>query len=159
VTAYVDSAARVPRHISLFSPLLQALLKAGLPVGPNALITIRGRKSGEPRTAGVAVIEVDGRRWIWAPWGEVNWVRNLRAAGRATLTKRGREEDVTATELDTNERVRFFRDVLGPFAKSIPGGITFVRLLDQTDLRDPVEAAKGRRVFELHPDSTGRSDP
>ena len=151
MTAYADSAARVPRHIALFSPLLQALLKAGLPVGPNALVTIRGRKSGQPRTAGVAVIEVDGRRWIWAPWGEVNWVRNLRAAGRATLTRRGREERVTATELDGEERVRFFRDVFAPFVKSIPGGMTFVRLLDQTDLRRPVEVAKDRRVFELHP--------
>jgi deazaflavin-dependent oxidoreductase (nitroreductase family) len=151
MTAYVDTAARVPRHISLFSPLLQALLRAGLPVGPNSLITVRGRKSGEPRTAGVAIIEVGGRRWIWAPWGEVNWVRNLRAAGRATLTRRGRKEPVTATELDGEERVRFFRDVLGPFAKSIPGGMTFVRLLDQTDLRDPADVAKDRRVFELHP--------
>ena len=151
MTVHIDSPTRVPRHISLFSPLLQALLKAGLPVGPNSLITIQGRKSGEPRTAGVAIIEVDGRRWIWAPWGEVNWVRNLRAAGRATLTRRGRKEQVTARELDGDERVRFFRDVLGPFAKSIPGGMTFVRLLDQTDLRDPVEVAKDRRVFELHP--------
>jgi deazaflavin-dependent oxidoreductase (nitroreductase family) len=151
MTAYVDTAARVPRHISLFSPLLQALLKAGLPVGPNALITIRGRKSGEPRTAGVAIIEVNGRRWIWAPWGDVNWVRNLRAAGRATLTRRGRSEEVSATELGPEERVAFFRDILGPFARSIPGGMTFVRFLDQTDLNDPVGIARDRRVFELHP--------
>jgi deazaflavin-dependent oxidoreductase (nitroreductase family) len=151
MTVHADTAARVPRHISLFSPLLQTLLAAGLPVGPNALITIRGRKSGEPRTAGVAIIEVNGRRWIWAPWGDVNWVRNLRAAGRATLTRRGRKEDVTATELEANERVRFFRDVLGPFARSIPGGMTFVRLLDQTDLQDPEAVARDRRVFELHP--------
>jgi deazaflavin-dependent oxidoreductase (nitroreductase family) len=150
MTAHADIAARVPRHISLFSPLLQALLRAGLPVGPNALITIRGRKSGQPRTAGIAVIEVGGRRWIWAPWGDVNWVRNLRAAGRATLTRRGQEEQVTATELDYQERLRFFRDVLGPFAKSIPGGMTFVRLLDQTDLNDPQGVARDRRVFELH---------
>ena len=158
MTVHADTVSRVPRHISLFSPLLQALLATGLPVGPNALITIRGRKSGEPRTAGVAIIEVDGRRWIWAPWGEVNWVRNLRAAGRATLTRRGRMEEVAAIELDPAERVRFFRDVLGPYAESIPGGMTFVRLLDQTDLRDPVEAARDRRVFELHP-ATERSDP
>jgi deazaflavin-dependent oxidoreductase (nitroreductase family) len=150
MTAHADTAARVPRPISLFSPLLQAVLKAGLPVGPNALITIRGRKSGQPRTAGIAVIEVGGRRWIWAPWGDVNWVRNLRAAGRATLTRRGQEEQVTATELDYQERLRFFRDVLGPFAKSIPGGMTFVRLLDQTDLNDPQGVARDRRVFELH---------
>lgn len=151
MTAHVDPAARVPRHISLFSPLVQALLKAGIPVGPNSLITIRGRKSGEPRTAGVAVIEVGGRRWIWAPWGEVNWVRNLRAAGRATLTRRARTEEVSATELGPEERVAFFRDILRPFARSIPGGMTFVRVLDQTDLKDPVGVARDRRVFELHP--------
>jgi deazaflavin-dependent oxidoreductase (nitroreductase family) len=151
MTAHADTAARVPRHISLFSPLLQAVLKAGLPVGPNALITIRGRKSGQPRTAGIAVIEVGGRRWIWAPWGDVNWVRNLRAAGRATLTRRGRQEEVSAIELGPEERVAFFRDILGPFARSIPGGMTFVRLLDQTDLEDPVRVARDRRVFELHP--------
>lgn len=151
MTVHADTTSRVPRHISLFSPLLQALLRAGLPVGPNALITIRGRKSGEPRTAGVAIIEVNGRRWIWAPWGDVNWVRNLRASGHATLTRRGRTEEVNATELGPEERVAFFRDILGPFARSIPGGMTFVRFLDQTDLNDPVGIARDRRVFELHP--------
>lgn len=151
MTVHTDTAARAPRLVTLVSPLLQALLAAGVPVGPNALITIRGRKSGEPRTAGVAIIEVGGRRWIWAPWGEVNWVRNLRAAGRATLTRRGRTEEVSATELGPDERVAFFRNILGPFAQSIPGGMTFVRLLDQTDLSDPEEVARDRRVFELHP--------
>ena len=151
MTLHANAAARAPRLITLVSPLLQALLAAGVPVGPNALITIPGRKTGEPRTAGVAIIEVDGRRWIWAPWGDVNWVRNLRAAGHATLTRRRRTEEVSATELSLDERVAFFRDVLGPFARSIPGGMLFVRLLDQTDLNDPVAVARARRVFELHP--------
>jgi deazaflavin-dependent oxidoreductase (nitroreductase family) len=150
MTVQAEQPTNVPRYVSLMSPLLQALLRAGLPVGPNALITIRGRKSGEPRTAGVAIIEVAGRRWIWAPWGDVHWVRNLRAAGRATLTRRGRKEEVRAIELDSEERVGFFRDVLAPYARSLPGGMTFVRLLDQVDLRDPVEVAQDRRVFELH---------
>src|SRR5262245_21570799 len=132
MTAYVDQPAKVPRHVSLFSSVIQAMLGAGLPVGPNALLTVRGRKTGEPRTAGVAIIEVSGRRWIWAPWGEVNWVRNLRAAGRATVTSRGRTEEVTASELDLDARVAYFRDVLAPYARSIPGGMTFVRILDQT---------------------------
>ena len=79
---------RVPRRVSLFSPILKFLLAAGVPLGFNGLITIRGRKSGLPRTTPVAIIEVSGRRWVWAPWGEVHWVRNLRAAGRATITVR-----------------------------------------------------------------------
>ena len=117
MTAYVDTAARVPRHISLFSPLLQALLRAGLPVGPNALITIRGRKSGEPRTAGVAIIEVNGRRWIWAPWGEVNWVRNLRAAGHATLSASRNEEPerIAVVEVPSTEAARLIRDTIAKF--------------------------------------------
>ena len=85
-------------------------------------MTITGRTSGQPRTTPVAIIEHDGRRWIWAPWGDVHWVRNLRAAGRATITVRRREEEVTATELDRAEREAFFRDVLGPVARSPPAG-------------------------------------
>ena len=149
MTIRVDRVASVPRYVSLFSPVIHALLKRGIPLGPNAIITIRGRTSGEPRTTPIAIIDVAGRRWVWAPWGDVHWVRNLRAAGRATVSFRGRVEEVTATELGEHERVAFFRDVLVPLARSMPGGTTFVRVVDQVDLSDPEAAAEGRRVFEL----------
>jgi deazaflavin-dependent oxidoreductase (nitroreductase family) len=142
---------RAPWHVRLFSPILKFLLTAGIPLGPNGLVTIRGRKSGMPRTAAVAIVEVSGRRWIWAPWGEVHWVRNLRAAGRATISKRGRKEDVGATELDPTQRVEFFRDILGPYARNVPFGVALVRIVDGVDLKHPQDAAKGRPVFELHP--------
>jgi deazaflavin-dependent oxidoreductase (nitroreductase family) len=151
MTAQPRSAAGVPRYVSFVNPILMRLLAAGVPMGFNGLITISGRKSGLPRTTPVAVLEVSGRRWVWAPWGEVQWVRNLRAAGRATITVRRREEEVRATELDPEERVTFFRDVLGPFARSIPFGSWFIRVVDGVDLDRPLEAAEGRRVFELYP--------
>jgi deazaflavin-dependent oxidoreductase (nitroreductase family) len=147
----IEGVAGVPWTVSLFSPVLKFLVAAGVPMGFNGLITIRGRKSGLPRTAAVAIITASGRRWVWAPWGEVHWVRNLRAAGRATITVRRRKEEVTATELDPTQRVEFFRDVLGPLARSIPFGVTFIRIVDGVDLDRPLEAAEGRRVFELHP--------
>jgi deazaflavin-dependent oxidoreductase (nitroreductase family) len=143
--------ARVPLSVRLFSPILKFLLRARVPLGYNRLVTIRGRKSGLPRTAAIAVLKVGERRWVWAPWGEVNWVRNLRAARRATIAERGRDEEVRASELDSAERIVFFRDVLGPFARRIPFGYWFIRLVDGVDLRDPVKVAKDRRVFELHP--------
>jgi deazaflavin-dependent oxidoreductase (nitroreductase family) len=151
MTSQIGSAAGVPRRVSLVSPILKFLLAAGVPMGPNRLITIRGRKSGLPRTTPVAIIAVSGRRWIWAPWGEVHWVRNLRAAGRATISVRGRKEHVSATELNATERVGFFSDVLGPVARGIPFGFRFVRIVDGVDLDHPLEAAEGRVVFELHP--------
>ncbi len=146
----IRSAARAPKSVSIFSPILKFLLAAGVPLGPNGLITIRGRKSGMPRTTPVAIIEVSGRRWVWAPWGEVNWVRNLRAAGRATITVRRRSEEIGATELDEPQRVAFFRDYLGPLARRTPFGVQFIRIADGVDLNDPIGVAKDRRVFELH---------
>jgi len=151
MTDRTGSAARVPRQVSLFSPILKFLLTAGVPMGFNGLITIRGRTSGLPRTTPVAIIAVSGRRWVWAPWGDVHWVRNLRAAGRATITVRGRKEEVRATELDPAERVAFFRDTLGPLARGIRFGVWFIRIADGVDLTRPLEAAEGRVVFELRP--------
>ena len=145
------SAARVPWVVPLFNPVARLLLAAGVPLGFNGLITIRGRKSGMPRTTPVAIIDVSGGRWVWAPWGEVHWVRNLRAAGSATITVRGRNEDVSATELDPTERVGFFRDVLGSVARGIPFGFWFIRTVDGVDLHHPLDAAEGRPVFELRP--------
>src|SRR3954454_21623096 len=90
------SAPRMPPAwvFTLFNPIAKVLLAAGVPLGFNGLITIRGRKSGLPRTTPVAIIEVSGRRWVWCPWGDDNWVRNLRAAGYATITVRRREEEI-----------------------------------------------------------------
>jgi deazaflavin-dependent oxidoreductase (nitroreductase family) len=129
----------------------EAASAAGVPLLFNGLVTVTGRTSGLPRTTPVAIIQHEGRRWIWAPWGEVHWVRNLRAAGRATITYRRRTEDVTATELDRAGREAFFRDELGSVARSIPGGRLFIQAVDGVDLDDPVEASEGRPVFELHP--------
>jgi hypothetical protein len=140
---------RAPFHVRLFSAILKVLLDAGVPLGFNRVVTIRGRNSGVLRNTPLAVIEVSGRRWAWAPWGDVQWVRNLRAAGRATIAERNGKLHVRAIELDTAERVAFFRDVLGPLARSIPGGHLFIRVVDGVDLADPVAAAQGRPVFEL----------
>ena len=144
-------AARTPLQVRVFSPILKALVAAGVPLGYNGLITIRGRKTGQPRTAAVAILPSNGSRWVWAPWGDVHWVLNLRAAGRGTITARRRSEEVTASELDETQRVEFFRDILGPFARRIPLGPSLVRLVDGVDLNDPGEAAKRTRVFELRP--------
>lgn len=148
--AATRKSLRVPWYVPLFNPITRFLLAAGVPLGLNGLVTTRGRKSGLPRTTPIAIVTVSGERWIWAPWGDVHWVRNLRADGRATITVRRRSEEVTATELDPTERVAFFRDTMAPLARSIPFGVAFIRIADGVDLNHPDEAAEGRRVFELH---------
>jgi deazaflavin-dependent oxidoreductase (nitroreductase family) len=142
--------------VPFFNAIARPLVAAGVPMGFNGLVTIRGRKSGLPRTTPLAITEVSVRRWVWSPWGEVQWVRNLRAAGRATIIVRRRTEEMRATELDPTQRVGFFRDVLRPLARSIPSGVWFSRVVDNVDLNHPLEAAEGRPVFELYPLAEGR---
>jgi deazaflavin-dependent oxidoreductase (nitroreductase family) len=144
-------STRLPWFVPYFNPIARTLLAAGVPLGPNVLITIRGRKSGLPRTTPLTLVKFSGRRWLMAPFGEVNWVRNLRAAGHATITVGRRKETVTAVELGPTEAEAFFRDVLIPRVRWTRVGAWIVRHLDQVDLDHPIEAAQGRPVFELHP--------
>ncbi|SDU80213.1 nitroreductase family deazaflavin-dependent oxidoreductase [Jiangella alkaliphila] len=69
---------------ALFAPAL----KAGL-VPPYALLTVVGRTSGQPRSTPVRVLTHEGWKYVVAPYGEVDWARNARAAGEVTL-RRGR---------------------------------------------------------------------
>ena len=86
-----------------------AMLRLGVPMGNMILLTVPGRKSGQPRTTPVALGERDGRRFLISPYGEVDWVRNLRAAGGGTLTRGRRVERVTARPLDPREAAPFLK--------------------------------------------------
>jgi deazaflavin-dependent oxidoreductase (nitroreductase family) len=146
-----SASARAPLFVSLFNPLGRRLAAAGL-MGPNALLTVRGRKSGVLRTTPVAFVETDGRRWVIATFGDVNWARNLRAAGEATITIKRRKEPVHAIELSHQDAARFFREELRPYVTRLPVGRLILGLLGASDiLSDPEGAARRRPVFELRP--------
>ena len=147
----IGRAAAAPRWVTCWGPIATFLLAAGVPMGPNALVTIRGRKSGLPRTTPVTLCEYGGRRGLISPFGETDWARNLRAAGRATISIGRRKEEVTAVELDLADAAAFIRDVLAPRARQTWLGEWFVRAIDKIDIDHPMEAAQGRPVFELHP--------
>ena len=125
-------STRVPSWVPFFNYVAKPLLAAGVPMGPDVLLTIRGRKSGLPRTTPVTIAENAGRRGLISPFGEVNWVRNLRAAGRATISVGRQKEEVTAVELGPTEAAEFIRDVLGPHARRTrldrPGQETAIKL-------------------------------
>jgi deazaflavin-dependent oxidoreductase (nitroreductase family) len=141
---------RAPKFVDLLNPLFGRLLRAGLPLGPNGLLTVRGRRSGVPRTTPVAIVERDGRRWVVGTFGEVNWVKNLEAAGEATLELHGHRLEVKASRLAGEEGARFFREVLGPYARRLPVVRPLLSVLGARDiLVDPVAAAARRPVFEL----------
>jgi deazaflavin-dependent oxidoreductase (nitroreductase family) len=69
--------------------LIKPLVKLGLAPSKTYLLTVRGRTSGREYTTPVNLVERDGVSYLVAPYGEVSWVRNARAAGEVTL-RRGR---------------------------------------------------------------------
>jgi len=79
--------------------LVRLLLKLGLMPGPTYLLTVPGRRTGRPLSTPVTLVEDDGERWLVAPYGDVAWVRNARAAGRVTLTRGRQAEGVSIREL------------------------------------------------------------
>jgi deazaflavin-dependent oxidoreductase (nitroreductase family) len=146
----LSAPAKAPSFVGLFNPVARGILKAGPLLGPNALLTVRGRRSGVPRTTPIALVEIDGRRWVIGTFGDTNWVRNLRAAREATLTVGRKRQEVFADELDLEGRAEFFRDVLGPYVRRLRVGALILSILGAKEiLDDPKAAAEHRPVFEL----------
>jgi deazaflavin-dependent oxidoreductase (nitroreductase family) len=111
-----------------FNSLLKGLIALGIPTGDIYVLTVTGRRSGLPRSTPVAPMTHDGKRWLVSPYGEVGWVQNARAAGRARLTRARQTEDVRLREatpaeagpvlkkyLEQNQRI------VGPFFDVKPG--------------------------------------
>lgn len=158
--------ARAPGLIRMPGPLVNKLLQLGVPLGPNVLVTIRGRVSGEPRTQPLAVFASEGRRWLIGTFGDVNWCRNLRANPQLEVRHGRRTEQLNARELPTAEAEQFFGDVLPNGIAHMPlflklFGRVFVRVTAPVMFSDPIGAARSHPVFELSPgcrsSATGRT--
>jgi deazaflavin-dependent oxidoreductase (nitroreductase family) len=146
--------AQVPFFVRLGNVLTLALLRAGVKlVGPFVffgnypmyLLTVRGRKSGQPRTVALAIIERKGQRYVGSPYGIVDWVRNLRAAGEAILTRGRRSETVNARELPPKEAALVLQE-------EIKGGNPFARYFGvtaQSSLEEFEHAAVSHPLFVL----------
>jgi len=58
------TTSSAPAFVRVSNPLSRRLLRIGTPMGPNVLLTVQGRTSGQPRSAAVAVLESEGRRYV-----------------------------------------------------------------------------------------------
>jgi len=96
----------VPTFVRLANRLTKLMVRANINVGPMGqtwLLTVPGRKSGLPRTTPVTMVERKGKHYLFAPYGAVDWVRNLRAAGGGTLQHGRRTSAFTAVELTPHD--------------------------------------------------------
>jgi deazaflavin-dependent oxidoreductase (nitroreductase family) len=114
----MDATTATTRYLApkrsdrVFNAAIRLLVRRGVSVWGARELRVRGRKSGEVRTTVVNLLEVDGVRYLVAPRGTTEWVRNLRAAGGAELAVGRRVEPFQARELDDEEKLPVLRAYL-----------------------------------------------
>jgi deazaflavin-dependent oxidoreductase (nitroreductase family) len=96
----------------IFNSTVAALTRAGISVMGSRVLAVRGRKSGEWRTTPVNLLTVQGHRYLVAPRGQAQWVRNLRAAGQGELRVGRRTERFTAAEMADADKPPVLREYL-----------------------------------------------
>jgi deazaflavin-dependent oxidoreductase (nitroreductase family) len=98
------------KHV--FNRIVALLTRAGLSVWGSRILRVRGRKTGEWRSTPVNLMTYNGERYLVAPRGETQWVRNLRHAGRGELQVGRRIEPFRAVELGDEEKPDLLREYL-----------------------------------------------
>ena len=141
-TYHVGPAVRISNAV------VAALLRRGVKMGGNILLTVPGRKSGEPRTTPVTILEWNGERWLQSPFGEVNWVRNLRAAGRATLTRGRHVEPISVVEISPAEAATVLKGTLASYPSLIKG---YFDVTPVSPLEDFEQEAPRHPMFRVLP--------
>ncbi|GHO99894.1 hypothetical protein KSF_099420 [Reticulibacter mediterranei] len=135
---------------------IKVLLHLGIRVtilGPMILLTVRGRRTGTPRTIPIDLHEHNGRRFLMATHGEGNWVRNLRVAGEGILSLGSKSQAFTAVELAPEVAGPVIKEILGPLLASqgIRGNALrqHLGLSAASSLNEFITVAKTHPVFEL----------
>jgi deazaflavin-dependent oxidoreductase (nitroreductase family) len=96
----------------VFNRAVAALTRLGVSVAGSRVLEVRGRKSGEPRRTPVNLLTVEGTRYLVAPRGQTQWVRNLRARGEGRLLLGRGAEGFSAVEVPDDDKVPLLRAYL-----------------------------------------------
>lgn len=131
----------------VFNRFVRFLMRRGLSVAGSRELRVRGRTSGEWRTTPVNLLELDGRRYLVAPRGVTQWVRNLRAAGSGELRVGRRVEAFRGEELADTQKTAVIRAYLEKWAWEV--GAFFEDLDANSSDAAIAAAAPGFPVFEV----------
>ncbi len=144
------SNIRPPRWLKPMNRLLITVQRLGIPAGPSMVLTVPGRRSGQPRSTPMTPFDHDGGLYTVAGYPGANWAANARAAGLGTLTRGRRSRRVRIVELSPDDS----RPVLRAFAVKVPVGVGFAKRSGLVTDGTPVEfeALAGRlAVFRFDP--------
>ncbi|MEO3826559.1 nitroreductase family deazaflavin-dependent oxidoreductase [Actinomadura sp. B10D3] len=129
----------------LVNAVVKRLVGSGLMAGNYALLTVRGRSTGRLYTTPVRLLERDGQSWLVAPYGEVSWVRNARAAGEVTLRRGRRSWTAALIVCDAQESGPVLRD----YVRAVPVTRPYFDVRPDDPVDRFVDEAAAHPVFRL----------
>ncbi|ACZ40731.1 nitroreductase family deazaflavin-dependent oxidoreductase [Sphaerobacter thermophilus] len=129
----------------LANAFVRAMLAVGVPIRDTYVLTVRGRRTGRPHSTPVRLVEENGQRWLVAPYGPVNWVRNARAAGQVTLSRGRKLETVTIEVLGPTESA----PVLKRYLEEVPIVRPFFDVTPDSSLEAFAAEAPRHPVFRI----------
>jgi deazaflavin-dependent oxidoreductase (nitroreductase family) len=98
---------------NVFNRIVAGLTRLGISVLGSRVLEVRGRSTGQWRQTPVNLLTHEGVRYLVAPRGETQWVRNLRVSGEGRLRLGRRREPFTAVEVvDPAEKAAILRAYL-----------------------------------------------
>ena len=139
------AAYRLSGWRRLLNGLVRILLRMGLEPRHTYLLTVHGRRSGKPYSTPVTLVEEGTNRWLVAPYGEVSWVRNARAADQVILSHGRRAEIVVLVELGPEEAA----SVLKQYVTEAPITRPFIDAKPNSSLEAFVAEAPRHFVFRI----------
>jgi hypothetical protein len=117
-----------------------------------AALDVRGRTSGRVISLPVVITELAGERYLVSMLGEVNWVRNIRAARGSAVLRHGRREEVHLVEVPAESRAPILRRYL----EVAPGGRPHIPVDRRAPLEEFEKVAAQLPVFRITAPAIGR---
>jgi deazaflavin-dependent oxidoreductase (nitroreductase family) len=134
---------------AVFNRVVSGATRLGLSVRGSRVLRVRGRTSGEWRSTPVNPLDLDGERYLVAPRGTTQWVRNLRAAGGGELRVGRRTEPFTAVEVADADKPAVLRAYLAHWRMEV--GAFFDGVGPDADDATLLGIAPGYPVFRVEP--------
>jgi hypothetical protein len=99
--------------VKLMNAFIGRLASFGLIPGGTAQLQVKGRRSGQTRSVAVTLVEHEGSRFLVAPRGTTEWVRNVRAADGRAVLRHGKSESIRLEEIPVERRA----PIIKPYIK------------------------------------------
>ena len=103
----------------IFNRLFGFLVGLGLGFSYNYLLEVRGRKTGKIYSTPIDLLEMNGKKYLVAPRGRTQWVRNAEAAGEVTLKKGTRRQKFRLRPIPDADKPLILKSYLDTFKREV----------------------------------------